>query len=324
MRRVKVKSVSKKKKVVSSPRMPVVEYPALPAERKEPERDIRRYLWLLYGREKIGKTTWFASWPDALFLATEPGVRGHKVFSYNSQDGDCKSWEYVKAAADLLERTDKFKTVVVDSIDRAYDMCMDWVCKNLNIDYPGRDEDGDEDFGKSWKLIKSEFLTVFNRIAGTGRGVCFTSHSVEQQTKDSSGEKYVRVFPSMSKQARKVVEAWVNIFFYVDYVRPPGGKGEAQRVIITQGDDLIWAGTQNLGLEFDLPRFIPMTKKGGYEIMKAAFREEDVGLDPKTLLPARTSSKAVKEFMLRATSDEAKKLEERRRLRKKNKVRHSE
>lgn len=251
------------------------------------------YKILLYGREKIGKTTWFASFPDTLFLSTEPGTKGLEIYEYNSEDGGCKNWELIRAAVDLLEANPgRFKLVVFDTVDRAYDMCLDYVCRMRNIEYPGEDESGREDYGKSWRAVKQEFKSIVHRIAQSGHGIGFTSHAREQEIKSRSGDRYTRIYPSMSNQARATVEALVDLFFYADYMRAP--KGGTQRVVVTEGDEIVWAGARETGNP--LPRFIPLTSQGGFEILQAAFKGEDVGLDPTTLLPARTSSAAVKKF----------------------------
>ena len=73
----------------------------LPDEPKIASQDLKDYMILLYGREKIGKTTWLRSFPDALFLTTEPGTKGLELYEFNSENGGCTSWDVVRAAADL-------------------------------------------------------------------------------------------------------------------------------------------------------------------------------------------------------------------------------
>ena len=237
-----------------------------------------------------------------LFLTTEPGTKGLYIFEYNADDGGCREWGFIRAAVDMLEKTDRFKCVCIDTVDRAYDMCLDWVCKERNIDYPGTDEYGQQDYGKSWKAVKGEFLSIVHRILQSGRGLYFTSHAREQEVKTRSGDKYTRIYPTMSSQARTVVEALVDFFFYGEYMRAPDGT--TKRVLITEGDEVVWAGAREVG--HTLPRFIPSTKRGGYDILQAAFEGEDVGLDPETLLPSRTASPAIKKFLQGARAAEAK------------------
>lgn len=283
----------------ASQRAPSNGYPALPIEPKAAETDPLRYVLLLYGREKIGKTTWLSSFPDALFLTTEPGTKGLRIFEYNADDGGCRTWEHIRAAVALLETNpNRFRTVVIDTADRAYDLCMDYVCRALGIDHPGESADGRKDFGKSWKEVKKEFANIVHRILQTGRGLAFTSHAKEETFRSRGGDEFVRIHPTMSGQARGVVEALVDLFFYAEYMRAPDGT--PRRVLITEGDELVWAGHRRIenadGELIRLPRLVPMTESGGFEVFRAAFAGEDVGLDPQTLLPGRAASDTVRKF----------------------------
>jgi len=283
-----VKDVRRKAEPVSSG------LPGLPTERKKPETDPLRYTLLLYGREKIGKTTWLASFPGAIFFSTEPGTKGLPIFEYNSDDGGCRSWEILRHGVKLLEQdTSKFKTVVIDTADRAYELCMDYVCKSLGIPHPGEDIGGKKDYGRSWKEIKKEFTSVLHRILQTGRGLVLTSHAKEETFRSRSGEEFTRIHPSMPGQARSVVESLVDLFFYCEYMRAPDGS--TKRVIITSGDEVVFAGHRSLD-GVSLPHLIPMTKEGGFNLYALAFAGKDVGLDPKTLLPSKTAPETIKKF----------------------------
>lgn len=287
---------------------------ALPTSKKEANHNLTDFTILVYGREKIGKTMFFASFPDALFFTTEPGTKGLEIFEFNHEDGGCRNWTIIKRGVDLLEANPRqFKNVVFDTIDRAYDMCMDWVCQKRGIEYPGQDEMGREDFGKSWRAVKQEFISVIHRILQLGMGLCFTSHSTEAEIKSKSGDKYTRIYPSMSGQGRKVIEALVDLFFYAEYVR--ASDGSTQRVLITQGDETIWAGHRNCG--HPIPQFLPLTETDGYATLNSAFQGEDVGLDPATFMPGRQTSETAKKLMQRQKGKTA--LE--KRTKKKKKIR---
>ena len=75
----------------------------LPTEKKAVVKDIGLFTWLLYGREKIGKTTVMASWPDAIFFTTEPGTKGMSIFEYNHEEGGITDWQKFKDGVKLLE-----------------------------------------------------------------------------------------------------------------------------------------------------------------------------------------------------------------------------
>jgi hypothetical protein len=269
---------------------------ALPASPKNIDPDLGNYITLIYGREKIGKSTLAASYPKALFLATEPGLRGLSVHSMNDDEGGITDWGIFRTATELLlkQGPGQFNTIIVDTADRAYDMCLDWVCANRGVEYPGTDAQGKEDFGKSWRAVKNEFLEQIHALIQAGYGMVFTSHAKEVTIVSRSGEKYDRIYPSMSAQARTVIEALVDFFFYAEYVKDLNGN--QCRVLICEGDETIWAGARETP-GGSMPRFLPLQKKGGYEIIQRAFNGDDVGLDPTTLIPSKASTKTGGEFL---------------------------
>ncbi len=296
-----VKTIARK----VSPAMRANEFAGLtlPDEPKEADTDLGHYTLLLYGREKIGKTTILSSYPEAIFFATEPGTKGLRIFEFNSNDGGVRNWDIFRKGVDLLiANPGKFKTVVIDTVDRAYDMCLDWVCANKGIEYPGTDSAGSEDYGKSWRAVKMEFLEQMHRISQSGRGICLTSHSKEQEIKTRSGDKYTRIFPTMSNQARAVVEAMVDLFFYAEYIR--GADGSTQRILICQGDETIWAGARET-VAAKFPQFLPMDKDDGYAVIRSAFLGEYEGLDAGKIVPGKSTTKTARDFLAKAKTKSA-------------------
>lgn len=274
----------------------------LPSEPKVASDDIGQYTFLLYGVPKIGKTTVFSSWPKAIFFCTEPGTKGLEIFEYNSTNGGIYDWNVFRKGVDLLcSNRGKFQTVVIDTVDRAYDMCRDWVCKELGIEYPGEDEGGKQDRGISWNKVKTEFLTQIHRISQSGHGLCLTSHSKENIIKSRGGEQFSKIIPSMSGQARSVIEAIVDYFFYAEYVKDA-------RILMCGGDETIWAGARSSKDNKNFPRFIPMVQEGTYDLILAAFRGEYHGLDISTIIPGRITTETGLKYLQKLRTDSAMKL----------------
>ena len=261
--------------------------PSLPTERKPPMLDLSRYTILVYGREKIGKTTLFSSFPDAIFFATEPGTKGLEIYEYNHENGGCRNWgDMLNGLRALEESPGQFKTAIVDTGDRAYDFCRDWVCEKRGVEYPS----DKNDYGGTWNAVKMEFLSFIHRIERTGRGLCFTSHLREVDIQVGGRTVTTKVIPSMSNQARGVIEAVVDLFFYAEYIRM--NDGDVKRVLITRGNDYIWGGSRKGPGK--MPLFVPLLEEGGYEVLKAAFEGEDVGINPQNVLPVASASDAAK------------------------------
>jgi len=255
-------------------------------------------VFLVYGQEGIGKTTLLSQEPGVLFLTTEPGTRGMRIY-----ENRITSWRQIKSLVKQLQATDRFPCVVLDTVDVAYDLCLDYVCQKLSIPYPGQDESGREDYGKSWKAVKKEFMSIVFALINSGRGVRFISHYTESEVQAKSGGKYTRIVPSMGKQARLILTALADFVFYCEKVRGP--NGEVQRVIFTQGDETIFAKARRTAFG-EFPAILPMPKEGGYDVLVQGFRGKHPGLDPLTLQPARDTAKSSATFLTRLAHKAAK------------------
>lgn len=251
-------------------------------------QNFMEYIFLLYGREGIGKSTLFSQFPNAYFILTEPGAKGLEIFK-----SDVTGWRDVRKVIDLLLQTKQFQYVVIDTADIAYEMALDYVCEEFGIEYPGESASGKEDYGKSWKAVKKEFMFQIHRLIRSGRGVAFTSHAVDQEIKTKGGEKYSRIGPSMGKQARTAIEALVDYAFYADYARTI--EGHVTRIMITQGDDSIFA-KQRKGMG-KFPTIMPLQEEGAYEAMQQGFRGEHPGVDPAMILSHKLTQKTATAFL---------------------------
>jgi hypothetical protein len=150
---------------------------ALPIKRKEINENFDEYITLYFGREGWGKTTACASYHGAIFMATEPGTKGLSVFEYNHENGGITDYPVFVKGVDLLTTTKhNFKTVVIDTIDRLYDLCMQHVCDRLGIEHVSEDASGKRDrSGKGWTEVKKEFTYQIYRLVQSGLGIVMTS-----------------------------------------------------------------------------------------------------------------------------------------------------
>lgn len=271
----------------------------LPTEPKTADLDPAKFTGLLHGREKVGKTTFLSQFPDVLFLTTEPGTKGLEIFEMpiggwslpNREESPYGMLQVVKA----LETEKRFQTVVIDTVDLAYNMCLKHVCKRLDIPYPGEDEVGDPDYGKSWAAVRDEFTDIVARILRTERGLWFISHSKEREIKSRSGERYNKIGPSLSGQAAGVIEPLVDIIFYADYMRTT--DGHTIRVLVCEGDETVVAGHRETAGEF--PPLLPLPRRDAYDTYVRAFRGEHPGLDASLLRGAKTTSPTLRAHVQR-------------------------
>jgi len=200
---------------------------SLATEKSEPCQNLQDYSLLLYGEKKIGKTSLCSEFPEAGFFLFEPGGKGLRILP-----NECHDWATFKGYVKLLkENPEIYQNVVIDTVDAAYAKCFDYVAKREGFEHP-TDEN---DFGKSWGKIKKEFVDTMDEIIATGRGVIFISHAEENEFQERSGSKYKKIIPSMPKQVREYLRAFVDIIAFYGY----SGK---ERLVTIQGSDSVDAG----------------------------------------------------------------------------------
>jgi len=215
---------------------------SLPTAPSEPSNRLQDYSILIYGEKKIGKTTMSSHFKRTFFLMFETGAKALAIHKRLVKD-----WDEFRAYTRLIERDKSFDTIVLDPIDIAYKYCTSYICKKMIISHPS-----DEEWGKGWSAIRDEFMTEMSRLLASGKGIIFISHATEKEIKTRTGDKYHKILPTMSNQARETLEGVVDIWVYYSYE----GK---QRYLVIGGDDHIGAG-HRLETRFKYPDGTPIQK----------------------------------------------------------------
>lgn len=236
----------------------------LPTEKTKPAGSLSAFSTLLYGHEKIGKTTLAGEFPDAFFMFCEPGGKDLKLHARSIPD-----WRTFKAyMAELDKHPKRFQTVVVDTVDLAYKFCEEYTCAKLGIDHPS-----DEDWGKGWGAVRKEFELAMARLVGAHRGILFVSHAKEVTLKKRGGGEVTKTIPSMSNAARTIIEPMVDIWVAYEY----GDQGVRQ--LRVRGNAEIAAGTRLQNHFQNCGDSIPMgdSPAEAFAAFQAAFDNQDSG-----------------------------------------------
>ena len=148
-------------------------------------RDLSGYITFIYGPAKCGKTTFGSKMPGALLLAFERG--------YNALPGvvaqDITTWGEMKQTMRELKKPEvkeRFKSIIVDTVDIAADLCQKYICSQLGIENIG-------DGGwatNGWAKYKKEFEDTFRTLAQLGCAVVFVSHDEEKTFCPQSAKDY--------------------------------------------------------------------------------------------------------------------------------------
>ena len=176
--------------------------------------DLSGYITFIYGPAKVGKTTFGSQMPGALLLAFERG--------YNAIPGvraqDITSWSEMKQVVRELKKAEvkeMYKSIIIDTVDIAADMCQKWICNQLDIENMG---DGGWS-NNSWTKYKKEFEETFRTLAQLGYAVVFISHDKEKTIKLQNVEEYQQIGSSMQSTALSIIENMSDIIGYAHSVR---------------------------------------------------------------------------------------------------------
>lgn len=128
---------------------------------------------LLYGQNKIGKTTFAAESPSPVFIPIENGLRGFDVPRFPQPVELAELYGFLK----LIRESDKFgyKTVVFDSLDWLEKLIHDDICRRK-----GKQSIGDVPHGagyaESVKMLSGILTGLDSLIKQHGFNVIFIAH----------------------------------------------------------------------------------------------------------------------------------------------------
>jgi len=201
---------------------------------------------LIYGGYKAGKTSFCAkSLPNALLCAFEKG--------YNAIPGikpqDIDRWSDFKRIVKLCEAPEMkamYKTIIVDTIDLAANLCVDYICQQHGVR-----ELKDIPFGQGFVEYEKELATTFRKITMLGYGLAFTAQKDVKVTKNNKGEDIEVLQPLADKRALKVVNALVDFILYIG--QEWDDNGIEHRYFYTRNTPFITAGSRFGGMADKIP-----------------------------------------------------------------------
>lgn len=209
---------------------------------------------LIYGSEGIGKTTLASCMPNPVFLDTENGSL-HIECAERFSNFD--NWQDLLNTVSEAAKIDGACTIVVDTIDKAEQMCQAWVCLQNG-------KHGIEDFGygKGYVYARDEFtklLAELDKCIAQGLNVILVAHSQMRKFErpDESGA-FDRFELKLNKHISALVKEWADAVLFCDYktfvTLDANGKGKASggKRIIRTDHDPCWDAKNRWGLPSEL------------------------------------------------------------------------
>ena len=218
---------------------------------------------MVYGQEGVGKSTFGASAPGAIFVQTEDGLG----------EIDCHKFPLAKSFTDVVneltalrDEPHEYKTVVIDSLDWLERLIFDEVCKEFGV---RSIEKADGGYGKGyvdalvhWRKVLSLLDDLRNQ---RGMMVILVAHAKVERFEDPENMAYDRYAPRLNKHAASLISEWVDaVMFAMKRMRvskdgdaraiaSPIGADGGERILRTNGSPACVAKNR-----FGLPNEIPL------------------------------------------------------------------
>ena len=171
----------------------------------------------VYGPEGIGKSTFAAQFPDPLFIDTE-GSTNHMNVARLPRPS---SWTMLLAnVAEVKNTPGCCKTLVIDTIDWAEQLCVAHVCATYNK--KGVEEFG---YGKGYVYVKEEigrFLNLLSDVIDVGINVVLTAHAqirkFELPDECGSYDRYeLKLGNKTGGATSQLVKEWADMVLFSNY-----------------------------------------------------------------------------------------------------------
>ena len=211
---------------------------------------------VIYGPEGIGKSTFASKFPEPVFIDTEGSTNDMDVARLPRPT----SWTMLMEEIDYIKKTPGVcKTLVIDTIDWAEQLCVEHVCAKHN-------KSGIEDFGygNGYVYTKEEFGRFLNRLTDVieaGINVVLTAHAqlrkFEQPDEMGAYDRWeLKLGKKTQSQTSPLVKEWADMLLFCNYkthtvaVDDKGKKHKAQggRRVMYTAHHPCWDAKNRYGL----------------------------------------------------------------------------
>ena len=248
----------------------------LPKIKEKAQTPLDRANILLYASPKFGKSTFGSQFPNVLFLATEPGLNQIECYKIN-----IRSWENMREAYTLLKKGEHdFKTIVVDTIDNAFQLCARETCDKFDVVH-----ENEVPYGAASGQINNNFYRFLMMLTNLPYTVVLISHE-QQKEVEVGGNKIKKAVPSLSIKNSEKVAGLVDVILYGQMVKDAsGGDGGYKRVLRTRPCTWHEAGDRTGYLPDQLPldgsKFVEAYTKGYQAAVAASKHPQATKQQPK-------------------------------------------
>lgn len=219
---------------------------------------------MLYGSEGIGKSSWGAAAPNAIFVPTEDGLGEINCHKFPL------ATTLAEVIADLTALRDEphdYQTVVLDSADWLERLIFDEVCREFGV---RSIEKADGGYGRGYVDALTHWRKVIDLLQDLrdqrNMIVIIVAHAKVERFEDPENTAYDRYTPRLHKHAASLIAEWVDAVLFANKkfrvskdgdsrsVATPIGADGGERMIRTVGSPACIAKNR-----FSLPSEIPLS-----------------------------------------------------------------
>lgn len=172
---------------------------------------------VIYGPEGIGKSTFAAQFPGAVFIDTEGSTKEMNVARYDAPT----SWEMILAQVNYtISNPSVCKTLIIDTADWAEKMCIQALCDKYG-------KDGIEGFGYGNGYVYAgeawgKFLNLLTEVVNKGINVVITAHAqirkFEQPNEMGAYDRYeLKLGKKTASITSPMLKEWADIVLFANY-----------------------------------------------------------------------------------------------------------
>ncbi len=190
---------------------------------------------VIYGVEGIGKTTFAAKFPKPLFVDLDNGTKRCEV----DRVGNIARWEDLMDTIKEIAYMDgsPYSSVVIDTVDRAAELCEEFVCRRAK-----KDTIEDFGFGRGYPALAQEFSKLIgwgNILIDKGYNVVFIGHAMQRVvTKPDDTGSYdhweMKLKGKGANSLGALLKEWADLLLFADYritivQKDENGRGKASK-----------------------------------------------------------------------------------------------
>ena len=182
-----------------------------------PSQNMEDYNFLIYGLPGSGKTSLANEFDDSLLVLFEKGTTGLMTNEVNLIEQSEKTgkmvWELFKQTKkEVMAGEHPYKTIVVDTITRAYEYAMDYVIETkLDGIHPSETE-----FNSGYSKLNKELKKEFNELLSSDLGIVLLSHVKRKNVKDIKGNERSRLVADTGGSFSRFIMGEMDIVIFYD------------------------------------------------------------------------------------------------------------